>query len=103
MYNIPSGDVNVPEFVGTAFDAWAAQDTDVDQPDREHDLVGPAPRATYQTYTRKHDPPTVARNGSAVLEEAVNRVKAFAGIAQVITTIEAEHAEPMCTSTKKAA
>jgi transposase-like protein len=36
-------------------------------------------------------------------EQQFKRVKGFAGIAQVIATIEAEHAEPQPTQTKKAA
>jgi hypothetical protein len=36
-------------------------------------------------------------------EQQFKRVKGFAAIAQVIATIEAEHAEPQSTQTKKAA
>ena len=36
-------------------------------------------------------------------EQQFKRVKGFAGIAQVLTTIEAEHAEPQPVQTKKAA
>ena len=36
-------------------------------------------------------------------EQQFKRVKGFAGIAQVLATIEAEHAEPQLVQTKKAA
>ena len=36
-------------------------------------------------------------------EQQFKRVKGFAGIAQVIATIEAEHAEPQMVQPKKAA
>jgi len=36
-------------------------------------------------------------------EQQFKRVKGFAGIAQVLATIEAEHAEPQSAPTKKAA
>lgn len=36
-------------------------------------------------------------------EQQFNRVKGFAGIAQVMSTIEAEQAEPPLAQTKKAA
>ena len=49
----------------------APKDADVDQPDREHVLVGPAQRAEYQAHTRQPDAPAMAGDGVALLRETV--------------------------------
>ena len=68
----------------------ATQDADVDQPDRDHVLDGPAQQAAYQAFRRKRDASTLTGWGvSLYCERQFKRVKGFAVIAQVITTIEA--------------
>ena len=49
----------------------APQDADVDEPDREHVLVGPAQRTEYQAHTGQLDAPAVAGDGVALLRETV--------------------------------
>jgi hypothetical protein len=79
------------------------KDTDVDQPNREHVLTGPAQRVVYHTHTKELEAPVMAGDTVALLRAAVQASKGFAGIAQVISTIEAEHTEQQSAPTKKAA
>ena len=79
------------------------EDADVDHPDREPVLIGPAPRADYHTHMRERAAPALAGDGVALLRAAVQARERLCREAQVLTTIEAEHAEPQSAPTKKAA
>ncbi len=65
----------------------AAQDADVDQPNREHVFVGPAQRAEYQAFTRQCHAQAVAGDGVAVLRETVCDRLGNGGIAGCVVPV----------------
>ena len=94
----PEGHSETAEGAGVA-----SQDGAVDHPDRAPVLAGPALRADC---TRTRGSAMIPRWLKTVLlygKRPCKRVNRVAGMAQVLATIDAEHAEPQSASTKRAA